>query len=319
VEFKEAAESSLRAIAAISGNVSGGASELALEAIEALRGPMEALPEQPDRESGEILIGLAEAVYRAKPFMAPFVRTANRLCRIGEEIASESKGNAERPRGDFFEFAESIRSAQSRLAAVSTALRERLPEPPRILTFSRSSAVMTILTELAKDAAGLTVIAPEGRPGYEGRRIADELAGLSVEVTSITDGAACAYAGEADLILIGADSLSPAFAVNKIGSRGLALAANEAGTPYYVAAEQFKLIPEKLQIVDDAGHNPEEVWAPGRPGLRVENRYFERVPLGLVSAVISETGTLTMVEVETALREIRFSPRLYDWAKTTGG
>lgn len=51
---------------------------------------------------------------------------------------------------------------------------------------------------------------------------------------------------QADLVLLGADAVTATAAVNKAGSRLLALAAREAGVPCYVAADTWKLCPGPL-------------------------------------------------------------------------
>lgn len=54
------------------------------------------------------------------------------------------------------------------------------------------------------------------------------------------------FVGQADLVLLGADAVSATAAVNKSGSYLLALAAQAAGVPVYVAADTSKLSPGPL-------------------------------------------------------------------------
>ncbi|MGC9308932.1 MAG: hypothetical protein ACP5FL_09190, partial [Thermoplasmatota archaeon] len=71
-----------------------------------------------------------------------------------------------------------------------------------VLTYSRSSTVMRILREGADRIAG--IICGEGRPNYEGRQLARELAGTGIAVRYATDAGGLSLVSEADVALIGA-------------------------------------------------------------------------------------------------------------------
>jgi len=60
-------------------------------------------------------------------------------------------------------------------------------------------------------------------------------------VTLITDAQAAVFAGSVDLVLLGADALTEVGAVNKVGSRLIALAAREAGAPVYACCDSGKI------------------------------------------------------------------------------
>ena len=63
--------------------------------------------------------------------------------------------------------------------------------------------------------------------------------------------------GEADLVLVGADAVTPQAAVNKAGTRLLALAARAAGVPMCVAADSGKLSPGPLFALAHPGGQKE--------------------------------------------------------------
>ena len=64
--------------------------------------------------------------------------------------------------------------------------------------------------------------------------------------------------GQADLVLVGADAITEAAAVNKAGTHLLALAAQAAGVPVYVAADTSKLSPGPLVSIAFPGEQQEE-------------------------------------------------------------
>lgn len=69
---------------------------------------------------------------------------------------------------------------------------------------------------------------------------------------------AALFLGQADLVLVGADAITEAAAVNKAGTHLLALAAHAAGVPVYVAADTSKLSPKPLVSIAFPGEQQEE-------------------------------------------------------------
>jgi translation initiation factor 2B subunit (eIF-2B alpha/beta/delta family) len=90
---------------------------------------------------------------------------------------------------------------------------------------------------------GLSVIVCESRPLCEGVAMAQRLAAAGLHVTVITDAQAGVFVEEADLVLLGADAVTPAGVVNKVGSRLLALAAKAAGVPVVAVTDSLKVSP----------------------------------------------------------------------------
>jgi hypothetical protein len=65
------------------------------------------------------------------------------------------------------------------------------------------------------------------------------------------------FVGEADLVLVGADAVTPEAVVNKAGTCLLALAARAAGVPMCVAADSGKLSPGPLFAMAHPGGQKE--------------------------------------------------------------
>jgi methylthioribose-1-phosphate isomerase len=123
--------------------------------------------------------------------------------------------------------------------------------------------------------------------------MAERLAAARVSVTFFTD-AAIAHALEgADAVVIGADAVTPAWFLNKSGTRLLAAAATQQGVPVYVCATRDKFLSTPLAArLTIREERPDEIWPAPPPNVSVHNRYFEPTSLDLVTAVISDLGVL---------------------------
>jgi translation initiation factor 2B subunit (eIF-2B alpha/beta/delta family) len=225
----------------------------------------------------------------ARPSMAAVANTAARVWAAAR--AADEPGNAlERLRD---EAARIVDGEQDWARAIREALRPFLTGP--VFTFSRSGTVEHALIGLVDDLpdASREIVTCESRPGGEGIAAAQALAGAGWRVTLIADAAMGAYISRAALVLVGADSVrADGAVVNKIGTYPLALAARDAGIPFYAACETLKIaapdFPLVLEEMDAA-----EILAEPVPGITVHNPYFERAPARLVTWIVSERGLLS--------------------------
>jgi translation initiation factor 2B subunit (eIF-2B alpha/beta/delta family) len=79
--------------------------------------------------------------------------------------------------------------------------------------------------------------------------MARRLAAAGINVTLITDAQAGVFVEQADVVLLGADAVTPDGVVNKVGSRLLALAAKAAGVPVVAVTECLKISPGPVSAV----------------------------------------------------------------------
>lgn len=170
-----------------------------------------------------------------------------------------------------------------------------------IMTNSLSGTVMEVLKACAPRLEQVYV--QEGRPRYEGRETARQLAALGIATTLLTDAEAGIFLPECDSILVGADSiLAKGDVLNKAGTSLLAWTARGLGLPFYVACETLKITSRTWQ--NDLSWLEEkeaaEVLEQPLPGVTVRNFYFDRTPAMLVTQVISEEGLLD----SAAIRQI---------------
>ncbi|KAF8071226.1 SAD2 [Scenedesmus sp. PABB004] len=96
---------------------------------------------------------------------------------------------------------------------------------------------------------GVSVVVCEARPLCEGVSMARRLAAAGLAVTLITDAQAGAFMDEVDLVLLGADGVTPGGVVNKVGSRLLALAAKASGVPVVAVTDSLKISPGPVSAV----------------------------------------------------------------------
>ncbi len=111
----------------------------------------------------------------------------------------------------------------------------------------------------------------------------------------IADAAGPGLVARCDAVITGADTLlRNGQLVNKIGTLGLALASEKHGVPCYPLMEAIKVELEGLEIPwREESRDPEEI----SDQVEALNFYFERVPSGLLSSVVTDAGVLKVRKV----------------------
>lgn len=148
------------------------------------------------------------------------------------------------------------------------------------------------------------VYADETRPLLQGARLtALELSEEGIPVTVITDGMAAwtMKIKGVDAVIVGADRIAAnGDTANKIGTYGVALAANAHGIPFYVAAplSTFDITVAGGEEIVIEERSPEEVKT--LAGIRtvpsnalVYNPSFDVTPSSLIAGIITERGIIT--------------------------
>jgi translation initiation factor 2B subunit (eIF-2B alpha/beta/delta family) len=254
-------------LAALARDDEHGAAEIASAARQALA----ALAQDP--QAADRAREAALALVQAHPSMAPVLHLADETLRYLDERGPA--GLTRLPR----ETPQARRVARQAAPAIADA--------DLVATYSRSGTVLAAV-EAALARGPLTVLVSEARPGGEGLPTARALAEAGADVRLNSDANLLARAGEADLVLVGADAITPEVFVNKTGTRPLLAQARRAGTPTQLLAGTDKLWPAQL------GPPPVDEQADGTPDvpdpIDVEAPLFERVPLALVDRVVTEEG-----------------------------
>jgi translation initiation factor 2B subunit (eIF-2B alpha/beta/delta family) len=239
-----------------------GSAYLSVRALEVLRdraGQLATAEPNDIEDTRARLLRTADRLLDARPTMAAL---ANRIHRVlyasRPDLAPPTvETNAHEAIGQAYD-AEAD-AAQEAAARVSGQ---------RVLTLSRSGTVHRALRHGAPDA----VVVATSHPGGEGIGVAERLAEREQDVSLIPDAAVPAALADRDidLVLVGADTVHPSGAVvNKVGTRGAALAARHEDVPVHVACSIDKVAPTpsppseavpRHDVYD--GPAPLQVWAP---------------------------------------------------------
>ena len=239
-------------------------------------------------DSADAVVAVARGLRDARPSMAA---VANRVNRVLSEADRTPEAIRERAQ----EAAEAALDADD---AAATLAAERCGES--VVTLSRSGTALAALR-----AAEPSVLIGESRPACEGTDVAAELADDGLDVTLTTDAALAGEVAdrEPSAVLVGADAvLADGSVVNKVGTRGLALAAAHEGVPVYVVAAADKVRPDEA-FHGETGDDTD--LYDGEAAVAVANPIFDRTPTDLVSAVLTERGALDGEGVRTVAAEHR--------------
>ncbi|MGH7410561.1 MAG: translation initiation factor eIF-2B [Candidatus Methylomirabilis sp.] len=246
----------------------------------------------------ERLLSVTRRILDAQPAMAPIITLLNHLWLKLEQV-----GESEAVRAALAaELEEMGLEIELRLDRLAETCSDRLPEGSAILVHSYSSTVLRALLAAHEAGKGIRVLCSEGRPALEGVRLAEALAAAAAPVQLCVDAALPRLVAGADLVLVGADAVVEAGAINKIGTYPLALAAKATGRPFYIAASLNKLLPPSLvPLLRVPDRPPGEIWEGRLQKLQVHNRYFEITPLDLITGVITEAGLWSRRKLRPAL------------------
>jgi translation initiation factor 2B subunit (eIF-2B alpha/beta/delta family) len=186
-----------------------------------------------------------------------------------------------------------------------------IPSAATIMTHSASSTVLRTLIYANEQGRKVRVFAMEGRPLYEGRLLAKGLADAGLDTISIIDGAAYVNLSDTELVLLGADSMSQAGVVSKIGTAGLAACAQSLGIPLYFLAETTKLWPSQLGRQPVHKRAASDVWTDAPNNLTVQNRFYDTTLWSTVSGIVTEDGLSSPESICAACDKIAVHPWMH--------
>jgi methylthioribose-1-phosphate isomerase len=197
-------------------------------------------------------------------------------------------------------------------------IQARVPGKVRVLTHCNTGALATtawgtafgVIRELHERDALEVVYADETRPLLQGARLtAYELAHDGIPYFVQADGAAAStiLRGLVDVAIIGADRIAAnGDTANKVGSVGVALACQEAGIPFMVAAPESTIdvsTPDGDAIhIEMRGDDEVVNWGGVRTapeGARAHNPAFDVTPARMIAALVTEHGVMEIREGET--------------------
>lgn len=167
-----------------------------------------------------------------------------------------------------------------------------------IMTHCHSSISSAIFVRAHEQGKEIKAISTETRPRYQGRKTARELVEAGIPTIQVVDSAMrwVARNQSIDMIIIGLDAVtSQGTILNKIGSRLLALAADESDIPLYVSGSLLKFDSDTVygSRTEIEMRQISEItadWPDAPEGLQFYNPSFETVSRDLIDALITEEG-----------------------------
>jgi translation initiation factor 2B subunit (eIF-2B alpha/beta/delta family) len=205
---------------------SSGAAEIARTAAGAL-----------GRLPDDLVMPAIELLLRGHPSMAP-------LWRLASEMLSRPDG-ASATRG----FAAVVEGDRDEGDALASQLAGR-----RVITISYSSSIV----ELVRRARPASVLCMRSEPGGEGIHAAETMSAWTS--AAVVEDADAITQMPGDVVVVGADAVTPRALVNKIKTRALAEAARARELPTYAAADESKFIGEELPVASPFEATPLELF-----------------------------------------------------------
>jgi translation initiation factor 2B subunit (eIF-2B alpha/beta/delta family) len=219
---------------------------------------------------------------KIKPNMAPMINLVN-----GALLALDNDGSLERFCSDF---ATHISDNKEKVARNGAELIEN---GFRVMTYSNSSTIIETLKRAVDDGKEFDVVLSEARPVREGILMARTLKNLGIPITMVADSALFQEMEDVNIVMVGADSLSSQYLINKIGTRGL--------------AAQSRLVGKEMIAIAGSRRPPEQI-ATGDEGFKVVNYYFDQTPLHLITKIVTEKGTVGPFEIIRQAKELTLHP-----------
>ncbi len=161
-----------------------------------------------------------------------------------------------------------------------------------VYTHCHSSAVVGVLK--AAKTKKIRACNTETRPLFQGRSTAKDLAKARIPVEHFVDSGMYHAISQSDIVLLGADAITPRGVYNKIGSAMAAQLAAVQKKPLYICSNALKFDPRTLKgkkvVVEERASS--EVWKAPK-GVTVRNAAFDCIPTKHITGIISELGVLS--------------------------
>jgi translation initiation factor 2B subunit (eIF-2B alpha/beta/delta family)/ADP-ribose pyrophosphatase YjhB (NUDIX family) len=253
-----------------------GSAYLSIRALEVLRDTA-GIREQENTLAWDSLSALACELRDVRPSMTVIANRVNRLMYEAEGDPDSVLSTAES------EIERALTASEESAAAAADQLSN---ESTSVLTLSRSGTVHETLERIDPQE----VYVAESRPGREGVSVAETFA-ETTNVILVPDAAIAHTLSTAsvDAVLVGADTvLADGRVINKVGTRGTALAAAHEDVPVYAVAAADKIKPETSGDPVLEPNKPSTVYD-GDAALDVLAPTFDVTPADRVT-LITENG-----------------------------
>ncbi len=274
-----------------------GARNVAKEALKALAAQAKGSKAKTPSSFCKDIADTAEALALSRPTEPMMRNTLEESVRFITEASKAGKakdvtGLRKLLIGHEGEVLEGIDEGARRLAEYGARL---IPDDALVLTHCHSSTSTMCMIAAKRMRKRFRVVSFETRPRYQGRTTAAELAKAGIDVTSAVDGAMNIFMKKADIVIVGADSVtSRGDLINKIGTSTLAHIARMNDVSFYSAAELFKYSPMTIFGTRERieQREPGEVWEKPPKGVKIANPAFEATAAKYINGYITELGVI---------------------------
>lgn len=291
-------------------DVRSGATDLTRRAALELAAWAEGSPAPDPGDFWSEVTSVCRDLIQAKRGMAPLVNLASRVLATAERAVLSGRAPDTARRAVALEATRVAQSAATNLERLGACGATVVPTGAVLATVSASESVAAVLVAAAGERKRVTVLISESRPAREGLDFAARLASRGMSATLVVDAALPRLVARADIVLVGADTVSEDDFVNKVGTYPLALAAREAGVPFYVAALLDKFLPKALRREPASSGEEGGAFGEAPPGVKVEDHVLEAVPLSLVQGIITERGVIEPSDLPATLAARPVAPAL---------
>ena len=155
------------------------------------------------------------------------------------------------------------------------------------ITISNSKTIFEVMKLIAGNKESIEVTVSEGRPNFEGRILAENLASVNIKTTLITEAQIFNAVQNCDCGIIGADKiLKNGNVVNKVGSNLLASSCKEFNKPFLVIADKTKFAKDNSFNTKEMPG--EEIYPGKNKEIKIDNYYFEEIPKKYITKIITD-------------------------------
>lgn len=267
-----------------------GAAQLASSAIRIL---ITVCKRSKEKDLGRLTSAVRQtalSLAKVRPSMAPIRNWSLVFAHRFKEKTTDGISLMEAKRQGVLLGEELLAQQQTFIELQVKAARSILENRKSLVALSYSSTVEAILRSGLP--SGCRVVIAESRPLMEGRRLFKNLRDNFADLHMITDAQMGLAIPDADLVLVGADTiLRDLGVVNKTGTYLSALVSRTHGRDFFVAADTYK-----INVAMDS-HNcvlesksGKEVWP--QYEKQCDNVYFDVTPAELISGFVTEEGIL---------------------------
>jgi len=276
----------IRRIEKIKFNNTSGALKLAVETAKSLILLVDNYSYSSKYKLIEVIEQTAFELTMAQPTMAPIFNLTNNIMFDISKIKNEEKIKKiirTNCRKYIYRLNNSIRSIGEKAANL-------IDNNFTIVVHSYSDTILKTLISAKEMNKSFHVICSESRPMNEGLNLAKKLGKKKIKTTLVVDSAIFSFLSRTDLIFVGADALSKSGLVNKIGTLGLALAAEKLEIDFYSLCGTDKIFPSNYQFKLEKLKDPSEITKKFLTNVNIINYYFDLTPLDHLTGIITEFG-----------------------------